>query len=166
LFALVNCYVSFRGETRHEIAHEEVSASLSVSGHASANLVLNPDFLLPLIDPQHAPDWRFTPAASGSDFSYGFMGGPPAATADIFSANFGALFGPLDTIDQVIPTVAGTAYTVSFELASNGNLTVGIPMPPGDFRRFLRASLLHYSKRAAPWLHARVLHHPGTVRSE
>jgi hypothetical protein len=93
------------------------SAMLSSGSSTSANLVANPNFDLDSPPAQTAPlDWTFTPAASGSDFMVG-----PGAGFGSFSppnaANFGAT-GPFDDeLSQVLSTVAGDSYTISFELA-------------------------------------------------
>jgi PEP-CTERM motif len=97
-----------------------LAAGLLASAPASANLVLNPNFDLNSPPSQTAPvDWTLTPAASGSDF---FVG--PGPTWGAFSApnsaNFGAVGTLDDELDQVIPTVAGGRYKVSFEFASDG----------------------------------------------
>jgi PEP-CTERM motif len=96
-----------------------LAVGLLVSAPASANLVQNPNFDLPLVSGQ-APFWTFTPAASGSDFFYG--AGPTwGALSPPNSANFGAVGTLDDEINQIIPTVAGQVYRVSFEFASDGD---------------------------------------------
>lgn len=61
-------------------------------------------------------DWTLTHAAYGSDF---FVGAGPVygAFSPPNSANFGATGDLDDELSQVLATVAGDSYTISFELA-------------------------------------------------
>jgi hypothetical protein len=94
----------------------------SLTGPASANLVTNGNFDADSPPAQTAPfGWTLTRAPSGSDF---FIGGndfggfsPPN------SANFGATGAFDDTLSQVLSTIAGQTYTISFELAHDSTNT-------------------------------------------
>ena len=106
----------------HKIGKISIAAILAagsmfaLTGPASANLVTNGNFDADSPPVQTAPaGWTLTPAPSGSDFFVGpnDFGGfsPPNA------ANFGATGAFDDTLSQVLSTVAGQTYTISFELA-------------------------------------------------
>jgi hypothetical protein len=85
----------------------------------AGNLVLNPDFDLNTPPDGVAPlDWTLTQAAAGSDF---FVGSGPewGAFSAPNSANFGAVDNEADELSQVLPTLAGQTYTVSFEYAND-----------------------------------------------
>ena len=88
--------------------------STSSATHAG-NLVVNGDFPTTSCSGQTCPGWTFIPASSGSDFAY---------NNGVFSigtgyANFGALLGSQDEIQQSIPTISGHSYDVSFSLITN-----------------------------------------------
>jgi hypothetical protein len=95
------------------------AAIMTLAGQASAgvNIVANPNFDLNTPPGGTAPlDWTLNNASSGSDF---FVG--PGPTFGPFSApnsaNFGAVGSEDDILSQVLFTVPGEKYTVSFELA-------------------------------------------------
>jgi len=83
----------------------------------ASDLVANGNFDLNSPPNQTAPvDWTLTPAAGGSDFlvepgpGYGAYSAPN-------SANFGAVSSEDDELSQILSTVAGDSYTLSFYLA-------------------------------------------------
>jgi hypothetical protein len=96
------------------------AAIMALAGQASAagpNIVKNPGFDLNTPPAGTAPlDWTLNNAASGSDF---FVG--PGPTFGAFSppnsANFGAVGSEDDILSQILFTVPGDTYTISFELA-------------------------------------------------
>jgi hypothetical protein len=95
------------------------AAIMALAGQASAgtNIVANPGFDLDSPGPGVAPlDWTLNQATSGRDF---FVG--PGPTFGPFSApnsaNFGAVGSQDDILSQVLFTVPGDTYTISFELA-------------------------------------------------
>jgi hypothetical protein len=93
-----------------------VGASLVVPA-AQANIVLNGSFDENTPPSGTAPlDWTFIMAASGSDF---FVGPGPfyGAFTPPNSANFGAVGSFDDTLQQVLTTVPGETYTITYELA-------------------------------------------------
>jgi hypothetical protein len=92
-------------------------------GAAQANLVLNPNFDLNSPPSQTAPiDWTLTKAATGSDFFVG-SGQTFGAFSPPNNANFGATGFLDDELDQILPTVAGNNYTVSFQYANDAGNT-------------------------------------------
>jgi len=80
---------------------------LAMTGVASANLVVNGNFAT-----GDTTGWTFVPAAVGSDF---YVGTPGALST--YAAYFGAVdIGNYDSLSQVLTTVPGQMYTVSFYL--------------------------------------------------
>lgn len=83
----------------------------------ASDLVANGSFDLNSPPPEAAPlDWTLVPAAGGSDFDvepgpgYGAFSAPN-------SANFGAVGSEDDELYQILSTVPGDSYTLSFYLA-------------------------------------------------
>jgi hypothetical protein len=102
------------------------AALLGLSGQASANLVLNPNFDLNSPSPGVAPlDWTLTIAASGSLFFVGEdeLFPPTPNISPPNTANYGAVGATDDTISQTLHTVAGDTYTISFYLAHDSTNT-------------------------------------------
>ena len=95
----------------------------SLTGPASANLVTNGNFDADSPPVQTAPvGWTLTQAPSGTDF---FVGSGPTFGAFSLpnSANFGATGAFDDTLSQVLSTIMGQTYTISFELAHDATNT-------------------------------------------
>jgi hypothetical protein len=104
---------------RKLLAGAAFGAAMALAGQASAgvNIVSNPNMDLDSPSYATAPiDWTLTPAASGSDFFVG-MGPTFGAYSPPNSANFGAVSSDEDELSQVLATVVGQTYTISFELA-------------------------------------------------
>jgi hypothetical protein len=107
------------------IAAAAFAALTGLAGPAGAtvNIVANPNFDLNTPPGGTAPlDWTLTPAASGSDF---YVGTGPVYGAFSLpnAANFGATGSLDDTLSQVLATVPGRMYTLSFELAHDSSNT-------------------------------------------
>ena len=78
---------------------------------AHANLVLDPGFE-GATGATTDPNWTFTPAGTGSLFDFGCGGLLPNSGSKC--AQFGAIAGLDDKIDQVLTTVPGNLYKISF----------------------------------------------------
>jgi hypothetical protein len=97
----------------------------TLSSSAWADLVTNGNFSG--CANQTCTGWTFTPAAEGTSFVYNDDNKGVNIAAGTGWAAFGAIFSTDDEISQVIPTVAGQTYTVSFQLGFN------VPSGPQDF---------------------------------
>jgi hypothetical protein len=96
----------------------------ALSSSAWADLVTNGNFSG--CANQTCTGWTFTPAAEGTSFVYNDDNKGVNIAAGTGWAAFGAIFSTDDEISQVIPTVAGQTYTVSFQL--------GLVVPMGCMR--------------------------------
>jgi hypothetical protein len=102
----------------------------TLSSSAWADLVTNGNFSggnLSVCNNQTCPGWTFTPAPTGTALLYNDDNKGVTIPAGTGWVSFGAVSGTDDEISQVIPTIAGQAYTVSFEFAVN------LPQGPQDF---------------------------------
>jgi hypothetical protein len=91
----------------------------TLSSSAWADLVTNGNFsggALAVCHNQTCPGWTFTEALQGSSFLYNDDNKAVAIPPGTGFATFGATMGLDDEISQVLPTVAGQVYTVSFAL--------------------------------------------------
>lgn len=94
-----------------------LAIGLAATGAHAANIVTNGNFDADSPAAGVAPaSWTLTQAAGGSDF---FVGPGPTyeAYSSPNSANFGATGSTDDELSQVLTTVPGQVYTITFELA-------------------------------------------------
>jgi len=98
------------------------SATGTLLGHvAGSDQLINGNFDANSPSSHTAPlGWTFTPASTGSDF---FVAQGPGydAFSSPNSANFGATGSTDDELSQVLSTVAGQQYTITFELAHDSS---------------------------------------------
>ncbi len=106
--------------SKTHLAGAAVAAGVLLSGlsaHA-ANIVQNGGFDLDTPSSGAPLDWTLTEAADLSNF---FVGNDSADTpSPPNSANFGAEGNDDDVLSQILPTIAGHMYRISFDLAHTG----------------------------------------------
>jgi hypothetical protein len=103
----------------------------TLSSSAWADLVTNGNFSggnVAVCNNQTCPGWTYTPAQQGPALLYNDDNKDVNIPAGTGWVSFGAVLSFDDEISQVIPTIAGHTYNVSFELGFNQ------PSGPQDFR--------------------------------
>jgi hypothetical protein len=120
---------------------------ISASGANAADLVLNGDFQQGPVGakPAHFTVFPGKEITVGSEAAYGGIGAAVRDPSNLFAAFGGGNVDNISVLSQVLDTVAGQAYSLSFDFGTYGELTSSQTLMVGLFDSGTNTELLTLS---------------------